>query len=146
MSGQAAIIVSFIIYLAFFGWLGFRRGIRRETIVFAVGALALLLLGEQSDVVVNIANLFGAAFSFATAGGFSGSADEAFAALANAPELVSADSRAPFFFVGWSLLFVATYAVTQSPFQTKTAGATVCRFCWASSTVCSSASFLYRGW
>jgi hypothetical protein len=119
MTGQAAIVISFIIYVVFFGWLGFRRGARRELTVFLVALAGWLILQERGDIVVNIANLFGAAYTFATSGGFSGSADEAFAAIANAPELVNADARMSFLFVVWVVLFVATYAITNVAVQDK---------------------------
>jgi hypothetical protein len=119
MTGQAAVVISFLIYIAFFGWLGFRRGLRRELIVAAVAGVGLYALQERSDIVVNIANLVGAASTFAANGGFSGSADEAFAALANAPEWVSADFRTTFLFIAWVALFVVTYAVTNLAIQDK---------------------------
>ena len=119
MTGQAAIIVSFLIYIAFFGWLGFRRGVRRELTVFGVALASWLVLQERSEIVVTFANLFGAAFSFATSGGFTGSTDDAFAALANAPELVSADAQTSFLFIVWVVLFVVTYAVTNFAIQDK---------------------------
>lgn len=119
MTGQAAILISFIIYVAFFGWLGFRRGVRRELTVFLVALAGWLVLQERGDIVVNIANLFGAAYTFATSGGFNGSADEAFAAIANAPALVASDATTSFLFIVWVVLFVATYAVTNMAVQDK---------------------------
>ena len=68
---------------------------------------------SAGDIVVTFANLFGAAFSFATNGGFSGSTDEAFAALADAPDLVPSDAQTTFLFIVWVVLFVLTYAVTN---------------------------------
>ena len=119
MTGQAVIVISFIIYVAFFGWLGFRRGVRRELTVFLIALTGWLVLQERGDIVVNIANLFGAAYTFATSGGFNGGADEAFAAIANAPELVASDARTSFLFIVWVVVFVATYAITNMAVQDK---------------------------
>lgn len=119
MAGEAAIILSFIIYLSFFGWLGWRRGSRRELIVFIVALLGWLLMQEQGDVLVNIANLLGAAFVFARAGGFSGSAEEAFAAIGGADQLVTDATRQSYLFLLWLAVFVLTYILTNTMVQDK---------------------------
>lgn len=119
MTGQAAVIISFLIYLAFFSWLGWRRGARREITLFVVVLLTWIILQEQGNVVVTIANLAGAAFTFATSGGFGGNREAAFAALSNAPELVTAESRQPFLFLVWVAVFVVTYVVTNTSIEDK---------------------------
>jgi hypothetical protein len=113
MTSQVAIILSFIIYLVFFGWLGWRRGARREITVFLVALIAWLLLQQEGDMFVNIANLGGAAVTFATEGGFTGNQQEALAAIGSAPALVSDDARTPFLFVVWVALFVGSYALSN---------------------------------
>jgi hypothetical protein len=112
MTGQLAILVSFIIFLAFFGWLGWRRGARREIIVFIVAAAAWVLLQQQGSVFVNIANLASAAVVFARAGGFTGSPEDAFAAISDAPQLITEETRFSYLFVLWLLVFVVTYVLT----------------------------------
>jgi hypothetical protein len=119
MSGQSSIVVSFIIYLSFFGWLGWRRGLRRELIVFLIAVVLWLLLQERGDLVINVANLGGAAVTFAQAGGFGENQQEAFAALANAPRIVTEEAREPFLFVLWVAVFVAAYALTNVAVQDK---------------------------
>src|SRR5687767_11630809 len=106
MTTQAAIIISFIIYVVFFGWLGWRRGARREITVFLIALVAWIVLQQEADTVVNVANLGGAAVTFATSGGFSGSQEDAFAAISSAPALVGDDVRTPFLFVLWVAIFV----------------------------------------
>lgn len=113
MTSQAAIIISFLIYLVFFGWLGWRRGARREVTVFLIALIAWLLLQQEGDMVVNIANLGGAAVTFATEGGFTGSQQDALAAIGSAPALVSDEARTPFLFVVWVALFVGAYALSN---------------------------------
>jgi hypothetical protein len=119
MTGQVVTIISFVIFLAFFGWLGWRRGARREIIVFIVALAGWLVLQEMGDVFVNIANLGAAAFTFATAGGFSGSQEEALAALTGAEPLITADNRQAYLYVLWLTLFVITYILTNNMVEDK---------------------------
>ena len=120
MTSQAAIIISFIIYLVFFGWLGWRRGARREIKVFLIALISWLLLQQEGDTIVSIANLGGAAVSFATAGGFTGgNQEDAFAAIGSAPALVNDDVRVSFLFVVWVALFVSSYVLTNTMIDDK---------------------------
>jgi hypothetical protein len=119
MTSQVAVIISFIIYLTFFGWLGWRRGARREITVFLVALIGWLLLQQEGDIIVNIANLGGAAYTFATSGGFTGSQQEALAALSDAPTLVNDDARTPFLFLVWMALFVGSYALSNVMIEDK---------------------------
>jgi hypothetical protein len=119
MTGQGAIVISFLIYLAFFSWLGWRRGGRREITVFAVALGAWILLQEQGNIVVNIANLGGAAMTFAQSGGFGGDTEQAFAALSSAPQLVTETTRQSFLFLVWVGIFVITYVLTNVAIEDK---------------------------
>ena len=119
MTGQAAIIISFIIYLVFFGWLGWRRGARREITVFLIALVAWLLLQQEGDTIISIANLGGAALAFAQAGGFSGSQEDAFAAIGSAPDIVPDEWRSSFLFVVWVAIFVGSYALTNVMIEDK---------------------------
>jgi hypothetical protein len=113
MTGQAAIIISFIIFLAFFGWLGWRRGARRELTVFLIALVAWLLLQQEGDMIINIANLGGAALTFAQEGGFTGNQEDALAAIGSAPALVAEESRTSFLFVAWVAIFVGSYVLSN---------------------------------
>ena len=117
MTSQSAIIISFIIFLVFFGWLGWRRGARREITVFLIALISWLLLQQEGDMVVNIANLGGAAVTFAREGGFTGSQQDALAAIGSAPALVNDDARISFLFVVWVALFVGSYAISNVMIQ-----------------------------
>lgn len=119
MTGQAAVVISFLIYLAFFSWLGWRRGGRREITVFVVALGTWILLQEQGNLAVNIANLGGAAMTFAQSGGFSGDTEQAFAALSNAPQLVTDETRQSFLFLVWVAIFVATYILSNVAIEDK---------------------------
>src|SRR5687768_5401904 len=110
---EFGIIVSFLIYLVFFGWLGWRRGARREITVFLIALVAWILLQQEGGIVVNFANLAGAAVTFAQNGGFTGDQGDAFAAISSAPALVNDDARVTFLFVVWVAIFVAAYALSN---------------------------------
>ncbi len=119
MTGDAVIVLSFIVYLAFFGWLGWRRGARREIIVFIVALAGWLLMQEQGDILVNIANLGAAALAFARAGGFNGNTEEALAAISDAERIVTDSTREPYLFTIWLVLFVLAYILTNMVVQDK---------------------------
>lgn len=106
MTDGLATLVSFAIYLAFFGWLGWRRGVRRELIVFAVALLAWVLFQERGDVVVEIANVFVRLVNAARGGTSSG-------------EIVTSDTRDAFLFVIWAFILVAAYALTYTRIPDK---------------------------
>jgi hypothetical protein len=119
LTGPTGVIISFAIYLIFFGWLGWRRGARRELTVFLIALIAWLLLQQQGDTVVSIANLGGAAFTFARAGGFGDSSGDALTALGSAPDLVNTDGRQTFLFVMWVMIFVGSYALSNVIIEDK---------------------------
>ena len=110
MTSQAAVLVSFLIYLAFFGWLGWSRGVRREFIVTLVAALFWVLLQERGELFVSIANLGAAAFRFLLASGLGGGQADADASAAT---LITADGQDAFLFVSWAAIFVLTYIWTN---------------------------------
>jgi hypothetical protein len=93
--------------------LGWRRGARREVIVFTVAAISWILLQYKGDVFVNIANLAAAGLSFALSGGFTGSQEEAFAAITSTPDLITDSNRAAFLFLLWLAAFVTAYILTN---------------------------------
>jgi succinate dehydrogenase hydrophobic anchor subunit len=113
MNGQVAILLSFVVYLTFFGWLGWRRGVTRELIVFLAALLGWLALQQRGETIVNMANLMAAGLDFARAGGFSGSQEEAFAALASAPSLVTSDTQNVFLYVIWVAGVILIYLGTN---------------------------------
>jgi hypothetical protein len=119
MTSQIAVIISFVIYLVFFGWLGWRRGARREITVFLIALVAWLLLQQEGDLVVNFANLGGAAITFATEGGFTGNQQDALAAISSAPALVSDDAATSFLFLVWLALFVGSYALSNTMIEDR---------------------------
>ena len=113
MDGQFAGIISFFIYLFFFGWLGLRRGVTREIIVFATALVGWLVTSERGYIVVNVANIGAASLEFAKAGGFNGSTEEAFTALTNAPLLVTDETQSSFLYLVWVGGVLLMYLLTN---------------------------------
>ena len=59
-----AAVTAFVIYMAFFGWLGYRRGTSRELPVFLVAITTWILLRQFSDWFVRLADTFGKGLVF----------------------------------------------------------------------------------
>ncbi len=59
-------MLALLIYLAFFGAMGYRRGVQRELTVFAVALLFSLFLQRFSDAVVTFFDRFGKGLAFLT--------------------------------------------------------------------------------
>jgi len=113
MDGQFAGLISFVIYLLFFGWLGRRRGVTREIIVFLTALLGWFVMSQKGNIVVNVANIGAASLEFAKAGGFSGSTEEAFTALTSAPTLVTAETESSFLYLVWVGAVIFIYLCTN---------------------------------
>ncbi|MEZ4859768.1 MAG: hypothetical protein R3C14_00595 [Caldilineaceae bacterium] len=113
MSDQVEVLITFILYIAFFAWIGYQRGAKREGIVLVVAVGAWIALQEGGNILVRIANLGGKFVAFVKAGGLGENPDAAFGALKDAPQWVTADQRGTFLFLIWGTLLLLTYIVTQ---------------------------------
>lgn len=112
VTDQLEVLITFIVYLLFFAWIGWRRGRLREGVVFVVGVGAWLVLQEYGSIFARIVNLFSKFWTFIQSGGLGENQDDAFAALKTAPQIVTADNRSVFLFLLWVLLLVMLYVVT----------------------------------
>lgn len=112
--GQTELLLAFIIYLIFFGWIGYRRGTRRELTVFLVAFFSWLLLLEKGDIFVRIANLGSKFMAFIRAGGLGENPDEAFGAISDATPWVTQQSASGFLFLIWVVILVLTYWFTSA--------------------------------
>ncbi|HRW07402.1 MAG TPA: hypothetical protein P5121_19995 [Caldilineaceae bacterium] len=119
MSGQFEVLITFLLYIAFFGWIGYLRGTLSEGIVFGVALTAWLILQEQGDIFVRVINLGSKGIAFVQAGGLGENPDEAFGAISSASPWVTADTRGGFLFVLWAFLLFLTYIVTGPRFLGK---------------------------
>jgi hypothetical protein len=113
MAAESEIAVTFLIYLLFFAWLGYRRGFRAEAMVFLVTLVSWIGLDLFGDIVVRVANLGGKFATFAASGGLSAGEEEALQALQSAPDVITEANRESFLFLIWVLLVVITYMITS---------------------------------
>lgn len=119
MTGQLEVLITFILYIAFFAWVGYRRGSRSELIVFLTALGGWLLLQEQGDLFVRIVNLGSKGVAFVQAGGLGENPDDAFGALGDAAPWVTNSSRGGFLFVLWAVLLFLAYIVSSARFLGK---------------------------
>lgn len=108
------LMLSFLIFLFVFGWIGMKRGAKRELIVFVTAITSWLILQEKGDIFVRVANLGGKLMALVGAGGLSadGSVDP-LAAISDAQQLVPNTSEAGFLFLIWIGIMILTYVLTS---------------------------------
>lgn len=114
MNARLEVLITFLLYLAFFGWIGWRRGFRAELIVFGTAFLAWLALQREGDIFVRLANLGGKMIAFVRAGGLGANPDPAFAAVREAPPWVTDETRPGYLFLVWVLIVLVAYIVSSS--------------------------------
>lgn len=112
MNARLEVLITFILYLCFFGWIGWRRGFRSELVVFIASVGTWLLLQRAGDLFVRLANLGGKFVTFVKAGGLSANPDPAFAALKEAPLWVTDENKAGFLFLIWIFIVLVAYIVS----------------------------------
>jgi hypothetical protein len=115
MTARLEVLVTFIVYLLFFAWIGWRRGFRPELIVFCTALIAWIVLQEFGDIFVRLANLAGLAVRLVTSGGLSGDPEVALAAIRSAPPVITEQSRPGFLFILWVIVVVLAYIVSSWP-------------------------------
>lgn len=101
---ELAAVLALVIYLIFFGWLGYRRGLERERITLGVSLglfFALQLFGER---LVGIADKFGKGWAFLL-----GQDIPAQSALG----LWAAENQTTFLISIWLVSVLVTYLITQ---------------------------------
>ncbi len=122
MNEQIEILVTFILYLAFFGWIGWMRGRKREGFTLAVALGSWILLQEFSSIVISLANLGKKFFYLAKAGGLSSNSDTQTAAigtLKSVPPLITAESAPGFLFVLWVIILILAYVLSSKAWLSK---------------------------
>lgn len=119
MTGQLEVLITFILYIIFFAWVGYRRGSLSELIVFLTACVGWLLLQEQGDIFVRIVNLGSKFVAFIQAGGLGENPEAAFGALGDAPPWVTGESRGGFLFLLWAFLLFVAYIVSSARFLGK---------------------------
>ncbi len=112
MANQIQVLLTFILYLFFFGWIGYRRGMMRELIVLGVVAGSWIVLQQFGDVLVIITNLGGRFISIVPTGALTKGDAALVEALSNAKNWVSPENAETFLFLIWVVLLMATYVLT----------------------------------
>jgi len=109
------ILIAFMLYLVFFGWIGYRRGIVSEAILLVVTIVSWVLLQERGSIVVRLTNFAGKFLVLVQSGGLSNEGEDAFQALAAAPNVITDDNQAGFLFLVWAVIVFITFLVTSDP-------------------------------
>lgn len=109
-------MVSFIIFLLFFGWLGLRRGDKRELIVLLVATGSWLILQTKGDVLVSITNLGGKLITLIATGGLSQEGTIS-ADASNIQPWITDANKDGFLFLVWVFIVIITYALTNNLVQ-----------------------------
>ena len=112
MVSDFAVLISFTLYLTFFGWLGWRRGFAREIIVFVVALVSWLLLELRGDFVIRFGNLAAAAIDLVRSGGLA-EGEQALSAIASAEPAITDANEMSYKFVLWVIIFILTYLLTN---------------------------------
>ncbi len=112
MLNQPESLIALIIYFAFFGLIGARRGWKKEVFVFVLAFVSYLALLQSQGRLAFIINTGG---NYAL-GGFPSDQDGLMAVFA-APPLISADNRETFIFLLWSVLLFIFYFASDRLFK-----------------------------
>jgi hypothetical protein len=117
MTQDVTVFLAILLYLTFFAWIGYRRGLRAELIVFITAFVSWIVLQERGTVFVRITNL---AYKFTYLLGASlasGEVDES--TLQSAGTFVEPGSENAFLFLLWILIVFCAYFITSRPFIAK---------------------------
>ncbi len=113
MTEQLGILITLLLYILFFAWIGYQRGSKREAVVAITAVIAWIVLQEGGDIFVRIVNLGSKFVAFVQAGGLGANPDAAFGALGDAPPWVTADQRDEFLFIIWVVVLLLAYVVSN---------------------------------
>lgn len=113
MTQDTQVLLAILFYLAFFAWIGWRRGFRSELTVFIAALLAWVLLQERGTIFVRLTNIM---VKFAGVLGSSlatGNVDES--GLTGGADFVAAGGEETFLFLVWIGVLFITYFITSRP-------------------------------
>ncbi len=113
MNSDTQALFALLVYLSFFAWIGWRRGLRSELTVFLVALLSWVLLQERGSIFVRVTNLGVKFLALLGTGLATGNIDEA--NLNTTGDFVATDAQDTFLFLLWVLILFATYVLTSRP-------------------------------
>jgi len=114
MTNETQVLVALILWLFLFGWIGMRRGYTAELWLLLITVISWILLQEQGDVLVRLANFGGKFIALVQAGGLTAETEEAVRIVAEAPNVITEDNRQGFLFLVWALIVLITFIATSS--------------------------------
>ena len=109
MTLDTQVLIAFLLYLFFWGWVGYRRGAFREIWLLFITVITWVVLQERGTFLVRLANFGGKFVTLVSAGGLTGEAEDALQALADAPNVVTEENQAGFLFLAWAFIVVLSY-------------------------------------
>jgi hypothetical protein len=112
MTDSVQIVITLILYLILFAWIGYRRGSLRELIVLVVAVSSYLVLRQYQAMVITLINLTGRFLVFARAGGLAGDDPDAILLIRDAPNIIGPQQGQTVIFLIWALILLFTYLIT----------------------------------
>jgi len=113
MNAEFQVLMAVLVYLCFFAWIGWRRGLKAELTVFIVALISWVLLQERGSIFVRIANLGIKFLGLLGSSLASGNVDET--AVTGGTDFVQPGSEDAFLFMLWIIIVMLTYVITSRP-------------------------------
>lgn len=112
MTTETQVLIAFILYLAFFGWIGARRGVWPEVVLLVVTVGFWVLLQERGTFVVRITNFAGKFLVLLQSGALGGEdTGAALEVVQQAPNIITDDNVDGFLFLVWATIVLITFIV-----------------------------------
>lgn len=118
MTQDTQVLFAILVYLAFFAWIGWRRGVRAEATVFVVALVTWVLFEERGNIFVGITNLmvkFAGLLGSSLASGESPNPNS----LPPGNDFVAPGAEETFLFILWIVILFITYLITSRPSFSK---------------------------
>lgn len=110
MTTETQVLIAFILYLAFFGWIGVRRGVWPEVVLLVVTVGFWVLLQERGTFVVRITNFAGKFLVLLQSGALGGEdTGAALEVVQQAPNIITDDNVDGFLFLVWATIVLITF-------------------------------------
>lgn len=111
MTTETQVLIAFLLYLVFFGWIGARRGVWPEAVLLLVTVGGWVLLQESGTIVVRLTNFAGKFLVLVQSGGLGGSAEDALRAVSEAPNVITEENQSGFLFLVWAVIVLLTFII-----------------------------------